>query len=45
MDINDHANMIALLSCTPSTLSSAPEDHQEHDIHLWLHVTSDTPET
>jgi hypothetical protein len=38
--------MFALLSCTPSTLSLAPEDHQEHaDIHLWLHITGDTLET
>jgi hypothetical protein len=38
--------VIALLSCTPSTLSSVPEDHQEHaDIHLWPHVANNTLET
>jgi hypothetical protein len=46
IDIDHHANVIALLSCTPSTLSSAPEDHQEHtDIHLWPYVAGNTPET
>jgi hypothetical protein len=46
IDINHHADEIALLSCTLSTLSSAPEDHQKHaDIHLWPHIAGDTPKT